>query len=115
MALPDVQMASIRLARVTFATRRAAWRGGTRCDRSPLGGSAERLSPVTNATRRVGLCDPGAARVRDHASTCWVNTCVCRLPLDPTDECRSTGTTTYQRGLEGWIRNAYMLASACQR
>jgi len=33
MALPDVQVVSIRLARVTFVTRRAGSQGGSRCDR----------------------------------------------------------------------------------
>ena len=35
MALLDVQMVSIRVARVTFATHRAATRDGAQCDRPP--------------------------------------------------------------------------------
>ena len=69
MALPDVQVVSIPLARVTVVTRRgtARWRAVRQTAAGGLGD--ERLWPVTNATRCVRLCDPDAASVGDHTCT----------------------------------------------
>jgi hypothetical protein len=96
MALPGVPVVSIRLARVTFVTRR----GGTARRR------AVRLTApagwVTSACGRSQMrpvaCDcvirtqPALETIHAHAG---LMPAVCRLPPDPTDECPSTRTTTY--------------------
>src|ERR1700681_1072345 len=88
-------MVSIRLARVTFATRRAALHGGAQCD--PCHRPA-RAGWMTNACgrsqmRRVASdCvtreQPAFETMHPHAG---LIPAVCRLPFDPTDECQWTG------------------------
>src|ERR1700687_727560 len=96
MTLPDVPMVSIRLACVTFVTHRAAPQGGAQCDRAPGRGWVTSASGRSQ-TRRVGRhCVP---RERPAFETMHPHDglmpAVCRLPLDRTDECRSTRTTTH--------------------
>jgi hypothetical protein len=79
MALPDVQVVSIPLARVTFVTRRAGPQGGAQCDRPPRAGWV--TSACVRSQMRPVACDcvirtqPALETI--HAR--WVNTC--RVPI----------------------------------
>jgi hypothetical protein len=67
MALPDVEVVSIRLARVTFVTRKAGPQGGPRYDRLSRAGCATSAAYIPQ--RNAAVCTGASHSLRCKSSS----------------------------------------------